>query len=148
MIRFDIMTLNHIDEILNIEKKCFPGDEWSRHMFESEIENELSIFIVGLDEDDSDKLVCYASVWLIIDMADITNIAVDPKYQGQGLGERTLQLLIDLSIEKNMSIVNLEVKEDNVPALNLYEKMGFEEVGNRKNYYKDNKSAILMTKYL
>lgn len=148
MIRFEIMTQNHIDEILNIEKKCFPGDEWSRPMFESEIDNELSIFIVGVDENKNDMVACYACIWLVLDIGDITNIAVAPDYRRQGLGEHTLQLLIDLSNENSMNIINLEVKEDNTPALNLYKKMGFVEVGKRKNYYKDNKNAILMTKYL
>lgn len=147
MIRFDILSRERIDEVLEIEKLCFPGEEWTFGMFESELDNRISVFIIGIDEK-YDKVVCYGCVWMIADMGDITNIAVLPAYQGQGLGERTLELLITLCEENNMSVINLEVKQQNTPAVSLYKKHGFEEVGIRKEYYKDGSSAVLMSKYL
>ncbi|MCI5891946.1 MAG: ribosomal protein S18-alanine N-acetyltransferase [Clostridiales bacterium] len=147
MIRFEVLTRKRIDEILEIEKLCFPGDEWTYSMFESELDNRISVFIVGIDED-TDSVVCYGCVWLIADIGDITNIAVSPDYQGQGLGDRTLELLITLCAENDMSVINLEVKKENFPAVSLYKKHGFEEVGVRKGYYKDGSAAVLMSKYL
>ncbi len=147
MIRFEILSRDRIDEVVEIEKQCFPGEEWTYGMFESELDNRISAFIIGVDEDNG-RLVCYGCVWMIADIGDITNIAVSPDYQRQGLGERTLELLIKICAENNMSVINLEVKSGNLPAIELYKKNGFEEVGMRKNYYKDGSAAVLMTKYL
>lgn len=147
MIKFKTLSREFIDKVLEIEKQCFPGEEWSYGMFESELKNRISVFIIGID-DENGQVVCYGCIWLIADIGEITNIAVAPAYQGEGLGEKTLEILINLCKENGAKEINLEVKENNFPAISLYKKFEFETVGMRRNYYKDGSAAILMTKYI
>ncbi len=145
-IKFELMNESHIDDMLNIEKKCFPDEPWTRKMFESELENMISAFLVGVDE--SGAAVCFGGMWLIADIAEITNIAVDPDFRRLGLGQRTLSLLCGICRERGVSQMNLEVRDGNDAAIGLYEKFGFEPVGRRKKYYDNKFDAILMTKKL
>lgn len=145
-IKFELMNESHIDDMLKIEKKCFPDEPWTRKMFESELENMISAFLVGVDE--SGAAVCFGGMWLIADTAEITNIAVDPDHRRLGLGEKTLSLLCDICRERGVSRINLEVRDGNDAAIGLYEKFGFEPVGRRKKYYDNKFDAILMTKKL
>ncbi len=147
MIRFELMRAQHIDEILEIEKKCFPDDPWTRNMFESELGNKMSVFVCGIDED-SEKVAAYGGMWLIADLSEITNIAVDPAFQREGIGGRLLSLLINICRERKAAAVHLEVRDGNIPAVSMYEKFGFKRVGLRKKYYGGKHDAILMTKIL
>ena len=147
VVKFELMNETHIDGVLKIEKKCFPDEPWTRKMFESELENMISAFIVGVDEN-SGVVVCYGGMWIIADISEITNIAVAPNARRQGLGEKTLNILLDICRERGLSAVNLEVRENNAAAVGLYEKLGFEAVGRRKKYYNNKHDAILMTKNL
>lgn len=147
MIRFELLKNEHIDEIIEIENRCFPGDAWTRNMFESELNNIISVFVVGIDEDDN-SVVCYGGVWLIADIGEVTNIAVAPELWRQGIGGKLLSLLIDICTEHKMSEIDLEVKATNTSAVSLYKKMGFQVVGQRREYYKDKSDALLMTKKL
>lgn len=141
------MQESHIDEILEIERRCFPDDPWTRNMFESELENKMSVFVCGVDED-SEKVAAYGGMWLIADLSEITNIAVAPAFQREGIGGRLLSLLINVCRERRVTAVHLEVRDGNTPAVSMYEKFGFERVGLRKNYYGGKYDAILMTKIL
>lgn len=147
MIKFEMLNSALIQGVLDIEKQCFPGEEWTAGMFESEISNSISVFPVGIDEE-SGRVVCYFCVWLISDFAEITNIAVSPAYQRQGIGQMMLGLIEKICRENNVECINLEVKNGNMPAQQLYLKLGYKEVGRRKNYYKDGSEAVLMTKHL
>ena len=81
-----------------------------------------------------------------IDYAEIMNIVVRKKYRRNGIGEKLLQELINLSMKKNLENIELEVNSNNKPAINLYKKFGFKEVGLRKKYYNNVDDAILMQK--
>ncbi len=145
-IKFELMNESHIDDMLKIEKKCFPDEPWTRKMFESELENMISAFLVGVDE--SGAAVCFGGMWLIADIAEITNIAVDPDHRRLGLGQKTLSLLCGICRERGVPQINLEVRDGNDAAIGLYEKFGFEPMGRRKKYYDNKFDAILMTKKL
>ncbi|RUO73512.1 ribosomal protein S18-alanine N-acetyltransferase [Idiomarina ramblicola] len=70
----------------------------------------------------------------VVDELTLHNIAVDPQYQGRGLGNKLMQDLLDYA-EENHCIVFLEVRASNVSAIRLYERNGFDTVGRRTNYY-------------
>ena len=144
---FKPMDESHIDRLLKIEEECFPGDSWTRLMFESEVKNKISSFIVALSNDE-EAILGYCCVWFIADFDEITNIAVSPKFWRQGIGKTILYYIIEKSKKNKCKYINLEVKSTNIAAISLYEKMGFVSVGQRKKYYKDNSDAILMTKDL
>jgi ribosomal-protein-alanine N-acetyltransferase len=102
------------------------------------------------DEDKSPAerqyIVGFAGIWVMVDEAHLTNIAVRQQYQRQGIGELLLVSIIDLAKEMKASIITLEVRASNLTAQNLYRKYGFTQVGIRRGYYLDNKEdGILMS---
>jgi len=88
----------------------------------------------------------YAGMWLMLDEAHITTIAVRPESRGQGLGELLLATLVHVAIGIDASKVTLEVRVSNETAQTLYRKYGFETHGRRVRYYSDNnEDAYIMT---
>jgi len=84
-------------------------------------------------------------MWLILNEAHITNIAVKEEYRGMGVGKRILESLIYYCALKNIDSMTLEVRKSNMVAQKLYRKYGFVEYGVRSNYYTDNgEDAIVM----
>ncbi len=81
------------------------------------------------------KIVAFAICHLVLDEATLFNIAVDPDYQGLGLGKELLKELIQQLLERNIQTLWLEVRETNIKARQLYHNLGFNEVDIRKNYY-------------
>jgi ribosomal-protein-alanine N-acetyltransferase len=91
-------------------------------------------------------LIGYGGVWLGVDEAHITTIAVHPLYRGRGIGELLLNGLIDMAFDMNVSSLTLEVRASNTVAQNLYLKYGFLPTGHRRRYYTDNREdAVIMT---
>lgn len=143
MIRFEMLSEKNIGRVFELEKLCF-DDPWTYKMFESELTNNISEYIVGIDEE-NDEVVSYGGVWLMYDFGDITNIAVHPGYRREGIGKKTLSLLIDICRDNNIERACLEVRDKNEAAIALYENFGFSRDGIRKRYYKNKDDAILMS---
>lgn len=93
-----------------------------------------------------DKIVVgYITYSVVLDEVQIANVATHPDFRRKGIGEKILMYLYDEAKEGNMYVITLEVRESNEPAIRLYEKCGYCEVGRRKNYYKNpTEDAILM----
>ncbi len=147
MIKIELLSRENIDNVWELEKKCFPDDPWSYESFEKELDNGISVYIVATD-DNTGEVVGYAGVWFMYDCANITNIAVDEGFRREGIGGKLLELLIELSKERNMESITLEVRTSNIPAIQLYEKFGFISCGCRKRYYQGKEDALIMTKQL
>ncbi|MFP3471371.1 ribosomal protein S18-alanine N-acetyltransferase, partial [Micrococcus sp. SIMBA_144] len=91
-----------------------------------------------------EEVAGYCGVWVIIDEAHITNIALHPEYRGLKLGEALLNKAIHFAKSRGALKITLEVRVSNIVAQNLYRKFGFEEGGIRKNYYTDNQEDALV----
>lgn len=141
------MVLDDIPQVVAIEKKSFPTP-WSPYAFTCELcDNHFAHYLVVVPADDSSTVAGYGGLWLIVDEAHITNIAVAPAYRGQSLGESLMQGLIQLALSKRAVRMTLEVRVSNKIAQNLYEKIGFKAAGIRPGYYMDtNEDAIIMWK--
>lgn len=88
----------------------------------------------------------YAIYWMMADEAHLTSIAVREASRRQGIGEMLLICVIDSALKQHARVVTLEVRASNYAAQALYEKYGFERVGERRSYYSDDKeTAIIMT---
>ena len=86
---------------------------------------------------------------IVLDEADITNVAVRPMYRRQGIAARLVSLMLEQMAEKGVVSVLLEVRESNLPAQNCYAQAGFTVVGRRKNYYElPKEDALLMGREL
>jgi ribosomal-protein-alanine N-acetyltransferase len=91
------------------------------------------------------SIVGFAGLWLMVDEAHVTTLALHPEYRGRGLGELLLAHLIDISYTIGAKWVTLEVRKSNYIAQNLYRKYGFHEAGVRVRYYSDNhEDAVIM----
>jgi len=136
------MTLQDIPRVLEIERASFPTP-WPTDAYIHELtENRLATYIVARA---GDRVVGYAGMWVILDEAHITTIAVEPAFRGQHIGERLLVGLIDAALERGARWMTLEVRKSNLTAQALYRKYGFREIGTRKAYYSDNREdAIVM----
>ncbi|MGC7560316.1 ribosomal protein S18-alanine N-acetyltransferase [Pasteurella sp. PK-2025] len=107
---------------------------------------------VNLKVMQEEQLVAFAICQTVLDEATLFNLAVDPAYQGKGIGKTLLVHVVETLKEKGILTLWLEVRESNLVAKTLYEQVGFNEVDIRKNYYPtpDGKreNAIVMALYL
>ena len=138
------MKLPDLEEIKNILQTDF-DDFWNFEIFKEELVNNNSNYLV-LRYDD--EIVCFGGIKIILDEANIMNIVTKKSERNQGFAKFILNELINISKEQNCTSITLEVNENNLPAVHLYELFNFKEVGRRKNYYKNGDTAILMTREL
>ena len=133
------MENKDLNQILAIEEKSF-ASPWSREAMEEEIKNPLGCYLV-LEE--QDEVYAYGGMWMILDEAHITNIAVRPQNRGEGWGNFLLYAMLEQAKKSKMNAVTLEVRESNDIARRLYEKYGFKECGRRKAYYENREDALI-----
>lgn len=140
------VSLEHIAEINELEKLCF-SLPWSRQALISQLPDDMHMFIAAIGDDG--QVLGYVGMMYVLDEGYISNVAVSPEHRRLGIADALINALIDRANEKDLSFVTLEVRKSNVPAIELYIKNGFSEVGQRKNYYtKPTEDAILMTRFL
>jgi ribosomal-protein-alanine N-acetyltransferase len=139
----DRMTVDDLAAVQEIERESF-STPWPPHAYRAELEtNRLAHYIVARH---GESVVGFAGVWLMVDEAHITTFAVRKTWRRQGVGERLLLALLDLSRARGAREATLEVRPSNHPARRLYEKYGFALVGVRPRYYTDdNEDALIMT---
>ncbi len=99
---------------------------------------------VTVSTPDLASIIGFAGLWLMVDEAHITTIAMHPDYRRKGLGEFMLTNLIDIAYDIGAKWVTLEVRVSNYNAQNLYRKYGFREAGVRHRYYSDNQEDALI----
>lgn len=137
------MTHDDLNDVINIEAASF-HTPWTRDAFAREIdENACARYLVV---DVEGRAVAFAGLWMVLDEAHVTNIAVHPRYRGKGYGEKITRALIQTAVDNGAETMTLEVREKNDVAQRLYRKLGFVDVGFRRGYYEDTKEdAVLMT---
>ena len=135
------MRLSDLEEIKNTLQTDF-DDFWNFEIFKEELVNNNSSYLV-LRYDN--EIVCFGGIKIILDEANIMDIVTRKDKRNQGFARFVLNELINISKEQNCTSITLEVNENNLPAIHLYELFDFKEVGRRKNYYKNGDTAILMT---
>lgn len=139
------MTAADIDEIDLLENQIF-SVPWSRGDFEICIGNPALYYIVA--EEDG-HIAGYCGMCMVLDEAEIQNVAVAPEYRRKGIAVAMLNALFEFGEKKQIIRYMLEVRDSNVPARSLYERLGFTQVGRRKDYYeKPREDAILMDKII
>lgn len=133
----------HIGGMVRLENECF-SIPWTEGMFVKDFNNEHTCYFVALN---GDEVIGYCGMWVLTDEGQITNIAVSSEYRNLGIATDLIEKLFEICIKRHLLSITLEVREGNIPAVNLYKKLGFKEVGLRKNYYKNpSENALLMTK--
>lgn len=140
-IEISSMFISDLEEIKLILNEEF-DDFWKYEILKEELVNNNSNYLVLRYEN---EIVCFGGFKKILDEADIMNIVTKKNKRNLGFAKLILNEIINIAKEENLKTITLEVNENNLPAIHLYEKFNFKKVGLRKNYYNNTDNAILMT---
>jgi ribosomal-protein-alanine N-acetyltransferase len=131
----------YLDNILEIENRCF-SVPWTRTALENQMNDKKSIFLAAVD---GGRVLGYIGMLAILDEGYISNVAVAPDCRRRGIAGALIDAVIARKRDE-LAFITLEVRTSNMPAIALYKKHGFTEVGRRKNYYdRPKEDAVLMT---
>ena len=131
MIKIREMQLDDLEQVMTIEEANF-SVPWTETGFFTFLLREDTLFLVA---EEGDKILGYCGVVTVQDEGDITNVAVEKNSQNQGIGKKLLEEMFQRTQKAGVCRLFLEVRAGNAAALHLYEKMGFVQMGIRKNYY-------------
>lgn len=137
------MHPEHVAQVAALEALCF-SDPWSERSVASELENPLSLWLVMTD---GDTVAGYVGSQSVMGEADMMNLAVQPDYRRQGIGEKLVSALVKELAQSDVHCLTLEVRASNEAAIALYGKLGFAQVGRRPRYYeKPREDALILRK--
>ena len=137
------MTEEEVAAVAVLEAENF-SRPWSYEAFLKTLSDENYIVMIAKE---ADALLGYCVLLCTGDEADITNVCTAPEARGRGVATDMLTALMEAGYARGVTEFFLEVRESNTPARSLYTKLGFEQIGLRKNYYEEPKEhAVLMKK--
>ena len=140
MMEYKRMMPEHIGDVAQLEALCF-SCPWSENAISGELTNPLSLWIVAVDDG---CVAGYVGSQSVMGEADMMNIAVSPAYRRRGIAESLVNVLIEQLKTNDVYCLTLEVRASNAPAIALYQKIGFVQVGRRPNYYTAPKEDALI----
>lgn len=120
-----------VDAAAALEREIF-SKPWSKKSFQDALQSEYTIYLVA---EDNMGIIGYCGIWLSSETGDLCNMAVLPSCRRQGIGRKLLEKAIHIAAGRGAEEIFLEVRESNLAAFTLYEKLGFQKVGIRKGYY-------------
>ena len=146
------LTLNDMPDVAAFEALCFPSF-WSAKQFSSAWHED---WFAAYGSFSSDSLVAYITLSVLDGELEVLNIAVHPRYRGQGLSRPLMGYALADTFEgghlvrrgrekKGWNRGFLEVRPSNAPAIALYTSLGFRKAGLRKHYYADGEDAAVLT---
>jgi ribosomal-protein-alanine N-acetyltransferase len=127
---FRPMRMEDVDTVVSVEWQVYPFP-WTRGNFRDSLNAGYSCWVY----EQGGCLIGYGIMMVVVGEAHLLNIAVSRDWQGKGMGRRMLQHLIRVAREHRAEYMYLEVRPSNLVARRLYESIGFNEIGWRKNYY-------------
>ena len=136
------MTLQDLEDMKDTLYSDF-DNFWSYNVLKQELENKNTTYIVAKE---NDEIIGFAGIMICLDEATLNNIVVKKSFRNKGIGGELLEALIELCSEMSIHSFTLEVNVNNIPAIKLYEKFGFKNLGIRKKYYNNATDAYIMTK--
>ena len=138
------MLVDDLDQVMKIENELF-SPPWTKEGFFTYLTRKDAMFLVV---EEKGEILAYCGLIMVLDEGDITNVAVRPDRQKEGIGHFLMDSLIRLAEQQGVTTIHLEVRTGNGTAIRLYERMGFTKDGIRKKYYTDPvEDALLMTRH-
>ena len=132
-------------QLWEVSNGAFPAlSPWTEAQFYGDLTNTHSVYFIS---ERKGRVVAYLSLHLILDEAEVVNVAVHGDFKRQGLALSLFQAALDFLRGQHVHQFFLEVREHNLPALTLYQKIGFQIQGRRKNYYHQPVEDGLMMTY-
>ncbi len=141
-ITFRLMSEDDLEDVLAIEKMCYPLP-WSARQFLDELQNNAAAILLC---EVGGRIAGYICYWLIAGEMQILNVATAPGMRRKGIGQLLLQKAFSNCRQTGLSSAWLEVRAGNRGAIQLYQRNGFEQNGLRRGYYRDGEDAVLMVK--
>ena len=132
MARQDLPRLVELDWVSN-------HPAWSLKMFERELELPFSLPLVAVCDG---QVAAFVVAWLVAGVAQIQQLAVAPEFRRQGIAILLLRRLAAAARKEGCAKMELEVRQGNLAAKGLYERLGFKPVGSRKNFYRSQQPAV------
>ncbi len=136
------MQTEHVPQVAALERECFSAP-WSEKSVASELSNPLSYWLVCLIDN---RVAGYVGSQTVLGETDMMNVAVAPDCRRMGIGQALIERLVSDLRERGSRSLSLEVRVSNLPAIGLYEKLGFAAVGRRPNYYRNPREDALILK--
>ncbi|QGY41207.1 ribosomal-protein-alanine N-acetyltransferase [Pseudodesulfovibrio cashew] len=137
------LEASDLDDLVELEKRCFAYN-WTREQFLMGLERKVFVILgIRLDE----RLAGYIAFSLIEDEMEILNLAVHPDFRMLGFGAALLGSAFGVCRDRGVKKSFLDVKVSNEPAIHLYRKFGYKQIGVRKKYYPDTKEDALLFRY-
>ncbi len=144
MVEIIRMTQQHIADVALIERECFGECAWSENALETSLTTDGSNFFVALCDG---KIAGYVGMNCVLDEGYITNVAVSGNYRRRGVADKLINALDECMESLKLSFISLEVRVSNTPAITLYVKNGYKNLGVRKAFYRlPTEDAYIMTK--
>ena len=143
----EILEMNetHVAPIAALEKLCF-SDPWSENSIAYELTSRLSYWLVAVE---NGQVLGYIGSQSVLGESDMMNVAVHPEHRRKGVAEALIAALSQGLKEWGNVWLTLEVRASNAPAIALYDKLGFAQVGRRHNYYRNpREDALILRKSL
>ena len=139
------MDFAHVPQIASIEEATF-SLPWDADSILAELDNPLALWLVVVEDE---KVLGYVGSQTVFEDADILNVAVLPAARRRGIAEALMTALESRLSERGAERITLEVRASNAPAIALYRKLGYAQVGLRKNYYeKPREDALILQKQI
>jgi ribosomal-protein-alanine N-acetyltransferase len=136
-------SVDDLTAILEIERESYP-EPWSEIHFQKEMNTAYSRVMV-LTDDETDSIVLgYLVYWLQAEGVSLLNVTVAPKWRGLGLSRILLSTMINETVREEIPRIILEVRASNEQAIGVYEHIGFKRTHERKGFYSNGESAIVM----
>ena len=140
MIEIIPMNESHVSAVAELEKQNF-SEPWPEIAVRSELTNKLALWLVAVEKG---EVLGYVGSQTVLQEADMMNIAVSDSHRRRGIARALVEELIR---RLDAYQLTLEVRASNAPAIALYEHLGFQQVGLRKNYYhKPKEDALILRK--
>jgi [ribosomal protein S18]-alanine N-acetyltransferase len=145
-VRLRPMRVTDLPAVLALEEDLFAPDTWTAAMYRDELSRtDTRTYLVA---EDGERVVGYAGLIAYDDEAHVSTIAVAADRQGEGIGSRLLDALLE-EADRRSPVVILEVRADNEVAQGLYRRRGFTVIGRRRGYYQPSGAdAVVMRREL
>ena len=134
------MNETHVSQVAELERLCF-RDPWSEKSVAEELNNDLALWLVAVE---NGTVAGYVGSQTVLGETDMMNVAVHPDFRRRGVAEALVTGLAAELRKIGSHCLSLEVRDSNTPARSLYEKLGFQQVGRRPNYYRNPREDALI----
>lgn len=142
----DSLTIRRADscdaeDIAAISAKCF-DEAWTADGLRKDIGNDKVSFYLAAEHTGS--MIGYMGSWMILEEAHVITVGVDPEFRNRKVASTMMLCFFREAVRRGVHWSTLEVDEDNLSAIRLYEKFGYKTVSVRKNYYGEGRDGLLM----